>query len=66
MRKKMVARLVKKNGSPRMGHRVLAANSNNADTITLKTEKGEVKLESLRQQIKKGGGATLFFPGGFY
>jgi 5-methyltetrahydrofolate--homocysteine methyltransferase len=29
------------------------ATSNNADTITLQTEKGEVKLESLRQQLKK-------------
>lgn len=29
------------------------ANSNNRDTVTLQTEKGEVKLESLRQQLKK-------------
>lgn len=32
------------------------ATSNNADTITLQTEKGEVKLESLRQQLKKAVG----------
>jgi 5-methyltetrahydrofolate--homocysteine methyltransferase len=29
------------------------ANSNNRDTVTLQTPKGEVKLESLRQQLKK-------------
>jgi 5-methyltetrahydrofolate--homocysteine methyltransferase len=32
------------------------ATSNNADTITLQTPKGEVKLESLRQQLKKAIG----------
>ncbi len=36
------------------------AQSNNADTITLQTEKGEVKLESLRQQIKKAVGQPSF------
>ncbi len=34
--------------------------SNNADTITLQTEKGEVKLESLRQQLKKAVGQPSF------
>lgn len=29
------------------------ASTNNADTIRLQTPKGEVKLESLRQQMKK-------------
>ncbi|HWR33562.1 MAG TPA: dihydropteroate synthase, partial [Chitinophagaceae bacterium] len=29
------------------------ASSNNADTVTLQTDKGEVKLEALRQQMKK-------------
>ena len=32
------------------------ATSNNRDTITLQTEKGEVKLECLRQQLKKAVG----------
>lgn len=32
------------------------AQSNNRDTITLQTENGEVKLESLRQQLKKAIG----------
>ncbi|HET6995745.1 MAG TPA: methionine synthase [Chitinophagaceae bacterium] len=32
------------------------AASNNKDTITLQTEKGEVKLECLRQQLKKAVG----------
>jgi 5-methyltetrahydrofolate--homocysteine methyltransferase len=32
------------------------ATSNNADTVTLQTPKGEVKLESLRQQLKKAIG----------
>jgi len=36
------------------------ATSNNADTITLQTEKGEVKLESLRQQIKKAVGQPSY------
>jgi 5-methyltetrahydrofolate--homocysteine methyltransferase len=30
--------------------------SNNKDTVTLQTDKGEVKLESLRQQLKKAVG----------
>jgi 5-methyltetrahydrofolate--homocysteine methyltransferase len=34
--------------------------SNNRDTITLQTEKGEVKLESLRQQIKKAIGQPSY------
>ena len=36
------------------------ASSNNADTITLQTPKGEVKLESLRQQLKKAIGQPSF------
>lgn len=32
------------------------ATSNNADTVTLQTDKGVVKLESLRQQLKKAVG----------
>lgn len=36
------------------------ASSNNADTITLQTEKGEVKLEMLRQQLKKAVGQPTF------
>jgi 5-methyltetrahydrofolate--homocysteine methyltransferase len=32
------------------------ANSNNADTVTLQTNNGEVKLEFLRQQMKKAVG----------
>ncbi len=36
------------------------ANSNNRDTITVQTEKGEVKLESLRQQMKKAVGQPSF------
>jgi 5-methyltetrahydrofolate--homocysteine methyltransferase len=32
------------------------ASTNNKDTITLQTDKGEVKLESLRQQLKKAVG----------
>ncbi|HEV8271535.1 MAG TPA: methionine synthase [Chitinophagaceae bacterium] len=36
------------------------ATSNNADTVTLQTEKGEVKLESLRQQLKKAVGQPSF------
>jgi 5-methyltetrahydrofolate--homocysteine methyltransferase len=36
------------------------ASSNNADTITLQTENGEVKLESLRQQMKKAVGQPSF------
>jgi 5-methyltetrahydrofolate--homocysteine methyltransferase len=36
------------------------ASTNNADTITLQTDKGEVKLESLRQQLKKAVGQPSF------
>ena len=36
------------------------AASNNADTVTLQTPKGEVKLESLRQQIKKAVGQPSY------
>jgi 5-methyltetrahydrofolate--homocysteine methyltransferase len=36
------------------------AASNNRDTVTLQTEKGEVKLESLRQQMKKAVGQPSF------
>lgn len=34
--------------------------SNDADTVTLKTNKGEVKLESLRQQSKKAAGQPSY------
>jgi 5-methyltetrahydrofolate--homocysteine methyltransferase len=36
------------------------ANSNNKDTIVLQTDKGEVRLESLRQQMKKAVGQPSF------
>ncbi len=36
------------------------ATSNNADTVTLQTGKGEVKLEMLRQQLKKAVGQPNF------
>ena len=36
------------------------AASNNADTIILQTDKGEVKLESLRQQLKKAVGQPSY------
>jgi 5-methyltetrahydrofolate--homocysteine methyltransferase len=36
------------------------ATSNNADTVTLQTGKGEVTLESLRQQLKKAVGQPSF------
>ena len=36
------------------------AASNNADTVTLQTDKGEVKLESLRQQMKKAVGQPSY------
>ena len=36
------------------------ANSNGRDTITLQTEDGEVRLESLRQQMKKAMGQPSF------
>ncbi len=37
-----------------------SAASNNADTVTLQTDKGEVKLESLRQQLKKAVGQPSY------
>ena len=36
------------------------AKSNNADSIFLQTDKGEVRLESLRQQLKKAAGQPNF------
>ncbi len=36
------------------------AQSNNRDTVILQTEKGEVRLESLRQQLKKAVGQPNF------
>ena len=36
------------------------ATSNNADTLTLQTANGEVKLEMLRQQLKKALGQPSF------
>ena len=36
------------------------ASSNNADTVTLQTDKGDVKLESLRQQLKKAVGQPSY------
>ena len=36
------------------------ATSNNADTVTLQTDNGEVKLEMLRQQLKKAVGQPSF------
>ncbi len=36
------------------------ANSNNADTIILQTKEGEIKLESLRQQMKKAPGQPSY------
>lgn len=36
------------------------AASNNADTVTLETERGQVKLEFLRQQLKKAVGQPNF------
>ena len=36
------------------------ASSDNADTITVETNQGEVKLESLRQQLKKAVGQPSF------
>jgi 5-methyltetrahydrofolate--homocysteine methyltransferase len=36
------------------------AASNNADTVTLQTEKGEVRIESLRQQLKKAVGQPSY------
>ncbi|HEX2606455.1 MAG TPA: vitamin B12 dependent-methionine synthase activation domain-containing protein, partial [Flavisolibacter sp.] len=39
--------------------------SNNRDTITLQTDNGEVKLESLRQQMKKAVGQPSYSLGDF-
>ncbi len=36
------------------------AASNNADTVTLQTNKGKIKLESLRQQLKKAVGQPSY------
>ncbi len=36
------------------------ASTNNADTVTLQTDKGEIKLESLRQQLKKAVGQPSY------
>lgn len=36
------------------------AKSNNKDTVTLQTKKGEVRLESLRQQMKKASGQPSY------
>lgn len=36
------------------------ASTNNADTITLQTDKGEIKLEMLRQQLKKAVGQPSY------
>jgi 5-methyltetrahydrofolate--homocysteine methyltransferase len=41
------------------------ATSNNADTVTLTTPKGEVRLEFLRQQLKKSVGQPSFSLGDF-
>jgi len=45
---------------------VWPATSNNRDTITLQTEKGEVKLECLRQQLKKAVGQPSLLIGRLY
>ncbi len=58
---KMVAQIIKEKWFTASG--VIGfwqANSNNKDTITLQTDKGEVKLESLRQQLKKAVGQPSF------
>ena len=63
---KLVAKIVKENWFSADG--VIGfwpATSNNADTVTLQTETGEVKLESLRQQIKKAVGQPSFSLGDF-
>jgi len=41
------------------------ATSNNRDTVTLQTENGEVKLEFLRQQLKKAIGQPCYSLGDF-
>ncbi len=58
---KMVEQIIKENWFRAEG--VIGfwpATSNNADTVTLQTEKGEVKLESLRQQLKKAVGQPSY------
>jgi len=58
---KMVEKLVKEKWFKADGViGIWPASSNNADTITLQTDGGEVKLESLRQQIKKAIGQPSF------
>ncbi len=57
----MVARIVAENWFTADGVIALwPASSNNADTITVHTNNGEVKLESLRQQLKKAAGHFNF------
>jgi len=59
--KAMVDRIVKEQWFT--AHGVIGfwqANSNGRDTITLQTPQGEVKLESLRQQLKKAIGQPSF------
>lgn len=56
---------MRRNGSgvaygSRVKKELYAANSNNRDTISLQTENGEVKLESLRQQMKKTVGQPSY------
>lgn len=58
---KMVNQIVKENWFTANG--VIGfwpASSDNADTVTLQTGNGEVKLESLRQQLKKAVGQPSF------
>jgi 5-methyltetrahydrofolate--homocysteine methyltransferase len=58
---KMVATIIEENWYTANG--VIGfwpANSNNADTITLQTNAGEIKLESLRQQMKKAVGQPSY------
>lgn len=57
----MVARIVKEKWFAADGViGIWPAQSNNADTVTLQTDKGEVKLEMLRQQLKKAVGQPNF------
>jgi 5-methyltetrahydrofolate--homocysteine methyltransferase len=59
--KRMVDRIVKEKWFTASG--VVGfwpATSNNADTVTLKTDKGDVQLESLRQQLKKAIGQPSY------
>lgn len=58
---KMVEQIIKENWFRAEG--VIGfwpATSNNADTVTLQTENGEIKLESLRQQLKKAVGQPSY------